>query len=449
MMLDLLKPFEAFFHANLPPGPLRQMLFELFRVMHLYLYEYPDYLLFGLAVIPPYFLAPRRYRPAYLLAASAIFLGLLYGWAFAAGMTLFPLFIHWLTGRLAPRAQTDAAFRRRASFGLWGLVLSVYGLLLARESAEWAPVIPLFGRTLAIPLLHICGVAFMLPKLLHYISDRLSGKIGTASARDVLLFLLFFPTLRLGPIERFQNFSRDLRHAEQAGISAFDVGYGLYRILLGVLKTVIYAAFLYPDRAAQTPFINDLPAWTLYWHLLAGVLEVYCHFGGYTDIAIGFSRLVGFRMMENFYLPFFSENIGEWWRRWHISLSFWLRDYVYRPLGGNRKNGFINGLITFVICGAWHYLAWNYIIWGAAQGVGIAGWMVWRRFWRRVGEKAGYHDGLKPLVGWMHAHPRTAHGLAILVTLHYFCLTGIFFILDVDNAWLLFRRVVTLGYFRL
>ncbi len=444
-MLELLKPFEDFLHHHLHVDWLRGFFFQLFKVMHLYLYEYTDYLIFGVFAVPLYYLLPKTWRVHYLILASMVMIGVLHGFIFAFFLIAVPMLFYVAVKRLQPKALIDATFQKQTTKLLVSLALLIYGILLIRESYEWEPALPLTDRHFIVPLLHWCGIAFMLPKLIHYIVDSLKGTIGTTKASHFALFMVFFPILRLGPIERFQTFERSLVSASTRSITAFDIGFGLYRIFLGAVKTALYAAVLYPWREDACTHIPDLSIAWIYWLLLMGIVEVYCHFGGYTDIALGFSRLFGIRVSENFYLPVFSENIGEWWRRWHITLSFWMRDYVYRPLGGGRKNAFINGMITFFFVGAWHYLAWHYIVWGLLQGIGIAIMRLWQIFWHRVANEKEYWNSLKPVAFWMKAHPRFSSTVSALFTIHYFFTTGLYFILDIDRANLVILRLFTLG----
>lgn len=446
-LLELLKPFEAFLHAGLDEGPLRSFFFQLFRMMHIYLYEYPDYLLFGVIAIPIFYLIPRKGRVHYLILASFTMIGILYGSAYAACLLLFPLAIHFLVVRIQARALGDAVFRRRAIGSLAIFVLAVYGILLAKESYDWIWKLPLGEGSIIIPLLHVAGIAFMLPKLLHYIVDSLQGKIRDAKASHFALFMIFFPILRLGPIERFQFFTRDILSSREHGVSSFDIQYGLWRIGMGVLKTMLFTGYFYGQRLYAADHIGDLSIPYMYWILIGGPMEIYCHFGGYTDIALGFSRLLGFKSMENFYMPILSENLAEQWRRWHISLSFWLRDYVFLPLGGSKKRGLINVSITFFICGAWHNIAWNFIIWGVLQAVGLTILQMWKMFWRQVGRSRNFMKPLKPLLAYMQAHPRLSYMAGVFVTAHYFAITGLYFVLSVDGATYAIMRFFTLGWY--
>lgn len=444
-MMEVLKPLEGFLGAVLSPGPLRQAVFEALRFVHLYLPEYGDYLLFGLLFVPLSFLIPRAFKAHYMLLASALMIKTLFGGFFTLGLILIPLGIYGLIEWAAARWPIGTPSRRKARGLLALLVVVLYGLLLARESFEFTPLLPFFELPFNPPLLHWCGVAFMLPKLLHVVFDRLDGRLPRAlGPLRFSLFMLFFPILRLGPIERYQVFERDLDRLETRGVGRFDVAYGAYRIALGLAKTAVFSAWLLPFRKAVEADIAGADTATLYLVCLCGSLEVYFHFGGYSDLAIGFARLFGLRLSENFYLPFLSTSIAEWWRRWHISLSFWLRDYVYRPLGGAR-HALRNALITFTLCGAWHYLSWHYIVWGFLQGFGLAGHGAWRAFLGRQRKRAsaGRSPLWQRLFAFADGHPVFIDTFSAILTLHYFCFTGFFFILNLDDAILAVLRLFT------
>lgn len=441
----LLDHLGELLHATLDPAGLPH---QVARAVLLFLYRhlviYADYVLFALVTVPLYFLVPRRLRPAYLLAVSLVMIAIIWGAVYTLCLLGVVGLTHALVQRWRERALSDASFRRRAIKGLVGGILVAYALLLIRESLEWAPVLPLLEQPLVIPLVHFAGIAFMLPKLIHYIVDSFTGKLPRVRWLPFTLFMMFFPIFRLGPIERFQAFSRTLEHVTSGRVSGFDVGYGLFRVCLGIFKIAVFWSILLPWREDNIALWN-VSLWRTYLTMMLGVIEVYFHFGGYTDLAVGLSRMFGLRVMENFYFPMFSENIGEWWRRWHISLSFWLRDYVYRPLGGMKHKAFRNGLITFFICGAWHDVAGHYVIWGVLQAFGLGGLRAWSLFWYRVGRDPAYMRPLKPLHTFMRAHPRLSFTLAVITTYHYFAVTGLYFILDTHKATQIILRLFSFG----
>jgi|GEM_PF-1966765 len=448
-MIEILKPIEVFMGDHLSQGILREIVFQILRSAHLFFSIYSDYMLFFFCAVLPYYLIPRKLRIAYLTLTSLVLITYIYGLIVGLGLLILPLIGHYLVVICHKRALSDPVFRKKAIGGLVSITLLIYGLLLARESYKWDWSLNLGYDGFIEAGLHFCGVAYMLPRIIHYMVDTLTGKLEPAKSIRFVLYMIFFPTLRLGPIERYQNFSRDMDSIEKGGPSWHDIGYGAWRIALGFSKLAFYGYVLIPWSVENTThdIIRQHSWFLLYWTIASCVFGVYLNFGGYSDIAIGFSRLLGFTIMENFYRPFSSRNIGDWWRRWHISLSFWLRDYVYMALGGKKGNKHFNLLVTFFICGAWHALTLNYVIWGVAQAIGMIGLDYWRSFWKRVGTP-GYADWLKPLVALMRAHPVFSHFLASFTTFNYFCVTGIFFIFDVDKGSLFFLRFITFGLYK-
>ena len=183
---------------------------------------------------------------------------------------------------------------------------------------------------------------------------------------------MFYPQLVAGPIERPQNLLWQFR--KEHYFEYDRVKKGLFLILWGLFKKIAIA-----DRVA--PFVNSVYDNPQHYHGISiwiatffFAIQIYCDFSGYSDIAIGTARVMGFDLMKNFNAPYFSLNISEFWRRWHISLSTWFKDYVYISLGGNRKGKARNALnlfITFMLSGLWHGAAWTFIIWGAFHGLGL------------------------------------------------------------------------------
>ena len=190
---------------------------------------------------------------------------------------------------------------------------------------------------------------------------------------DYLFFLSFFPALVAGPIVRADYFLPQLERNERA--SNADIWGGLWLIIIGIIKKAVIADYI----AQYNDLVFDEPSLYTGVQALMGVLgytmQIYCDFSGYSDMAIGLALLMGFHLGINFDSPYQSRNLTEFWRRWHISLSSWLRDYVYIPLGGNRRGVFrtyLNNFLTMLIGGLWHGAAWKFIFWGAMHGVGLA-----------------------------------------------------------------------------
>ncbi|WP_294624460.1 MBOAT family O-acyltransferase [uncultured Bilophila sp.] len=188
---------------------------------------------------------------------------------------------------------------------------------------------------------------------------------------DVLLFVSFFPTIMAGPILRARQFLPQLGHRTW---ESRDVQEGFALILSGLFKKVVIASYL-SEHIVRGVF--ESPEFYSSWAVLAAVyaysIQIFCDFSGYSDMAVGVGRLMGFRLPENFRSPYLALNVQDFWRRWHITLSLWLRDYLYIPLGGSRRgNRYLNLIITMALGGLWHGSHLRFLIWGVMHGVGLA-----------------------------------------------------------------------------
>jgi alginate O-acetyltransferase complex protein AlgI len=225
------------------------------------------------------------------------------------------------------------------------------------------------------------GISFFTFEFIHFAVDRYTGKIKDASMSDMVSFIFFFPTMVAGPIKRFQEFTPKLRAAR------FDpdlFSRGITRILIGIMKKHVFAdtLTLISNRLHSEDLWNAPRATILGWVLAFG-MKIYLDFSGYSDIAIGSSYLFGIEVPENFNWPYLSRNIREFWQRWHISLSRWIFDYIYAPLGGSRhgKMRTIACLLTaFMISGLWHGAATHFLLWGLWHGVLSVIYRVWESF---------------------------------------------------------------------
>ncbi len=215
----------------------------------------------------------------------------------------------------------------------------------------------------------MAGISFITFSAISYLIDIYRGNVGRGGVLDVALYLTFFPKVISGPIVLWKDFSALMKARE------FSVGNfveGIDRIIIGLCKKVILAdtfGALITDIQSQTGGSMDvITAWGcafLYF------LQIYYDFAGYSDVALGLSKMFGFNLKENFNFPYISQSITEFWRRWHISLGTWFREYVYIPLGGNRK-GFkrtlFNLFVVFFVTGIWHGAGWGYLCWGMMHG---------------------------------------------------------------------------------
>lgn len=217
------------------------------------------------------------------------------------------------------------------------------------------------------------AISFFVFEFVHYLVDLQRGKQPIKSVADFTLFSIFWPSVVSGPIKRFEQFIPSIASGCQR-VNSADIQIGIMRIVTGLIKKLIIADNLTSYIAYYQPNFTTLP-YELRWTVFIAIsLRILFDFSGYSDIAIGFARLMGIKLPENFNWPYLATSIQDFWRRWHISLSTWIRDYIYIPLGGNQHGSFrkfSNGIIAFSICGLWHGAAWNFIFWGLYHGIGL------------------------------------------------------------------------------
>ncbi len=218
------------------------------------------------------------------------------------------------------------------------------------------------------------GISFYTFQSISYIIDVYKGRVkATESWLDYLFFLSFFPALVAGPIVRADYFLPQIKSSTHA--TRGDMYQGLWLIMIGIIKKSIIADYIaqYNDLIFQSP--TGYNGFESLMGLVGYVMQIYCDFSGYSDMAIGIALIMGFKLSQNFNFPYKAQNLSDFWRMWHISLSSWLRDYVYIPLGGNRKGTlrtYVNNFLTMLIGGLWHGAAWKFVFWGGMHGVGLA-----------------------------------------------------------------------------
>ena len=232
---------------------------------------------------------------------------------------------------------------------------------------------PLTGRT--IPLLHIAlpiGISFVVFEKITYLVDVYRGTSPPAkSFVDYCLFVFFFPKLLAGPILKYHEMAGQFSSPRAIGWPDFHDG--LLRFARGIAKKLLIADPL--GRFADLAFATDpaaLGSSSAWLALLCFTLQIYFDFSGYSDMAIGLARMLGFQLRENFRMPYVARSLTEFWRRWHISFTTFIRDYLYVPLGGNRYGSVLtyrNLWICFLISGLWHGASWNFVLWGAYNGL--------------------------------------------------------------------------------
>ncbi|HTS19122.1 MAG TPA: MBOAT family O-acyltransferase [Verrucomicrobiae bacterium] len=347
-----------------------------------------------------------------LLVASYFFYGW-WDWRFTSLLMISTIFDFHIS-----IAIDNASNPRRRKLLLLASILVNFGMLgffkyfnFFIDSA--AHVIQWFGLQPHLPVLRIilpAGISFYTFQTMNYVIDVYNRKMKpTTDFLTYALFVSYFPHLVAGPIIRAEVLLPQLLRKRIVTNEHLNTGGAL--ILIGLFKKVVIADVLSPD---VQPFFTTPHAFSSLL-LLKGLyyfsLQIYCDFSGYTDIARGVSRLLGIELPENFNQPYLSRNITEFWRRWHISLSTWLRDYLYIPLGGNRRGRvrtYINLFITMLLGGLWHGANWTFVAWGFLHGLYLAA----HKFYLEVRSSA-----VSVTSNWL------TNALKVFVTFHLVALT--------------------------
>ena len=315
-------------------------------------------------------LSPRAWRELLLLCASLLFYSL-------TSYASLPLFLASMAGNmLLGLAIERASGRGRMAFLILGVGANLALLACSKYLGFMAAQIPgLTGLKSLAPEAMPLGVSFFTFSAVAYLVDIARG--DAPAARNPVrfgLFLAFFPKITAGPIARYADMFGPSVASGRPGLN--DLREGLARMALGLAKKVLVAGAMAPMAdAAFGERAGNLDMGTAWLGLLSYGLQLYFDFSGYTDMAVGLGRVFGYRLPENFNYPYVSQSVREFWRRWHITLSSWFRDYLYIPLGGGRVAPWKvqrNLLTVFVLCGLWHGASWNFVIWGLWHGVFLA-----------------------------------------------------------------------------
>ncbi len=395
---------------------------------------------FAIVLVASWLLTPQPVRwKLFMLGASYVFYA---AWdprflLLLAGVTVFN---QVMALRIAAADDDD----RRRALVRWTVAgdlavlgwFKYYGFFVA----SMANLLARFGVSQPFPLLEIVlpvGISFFTFQAISYVVDIGRGKLEPASHLDVAVFLAFFPQLVAGPIVRAREFLPQL--ATRAG-QVLDTGRAFGLITAGLFKKVVVASFL-ASAIVDEVFAN--PSAYSSGEILVAVYgyaaQIYTDFSGYTDIAIGCAMLLGFTFPDNFNRPYAATTLRDFWRRWHMTLSRWLRDYLYIPLGGSahgRARTYRNLMLTMLLGGLWHGAAWTFVAWGALHG----GWLALERYLeeRRQARPAPRRPGLAPLEPWWIETRRW------LVTFHVVCLGWVFFRADsFDVATTMLTRLAT------
>lgn len=326
-----------------------------------------------LLFMPVYALLRNRlwYMLTFVVAFSLYFYYKSSGWfVLLLGATSI---VDWSVSRFMSR--TTVRWRRRLLATLSIVCsLSVLGYFKYANFFMWNWSMMVGGNFQPLDIILPVGISFYTFQSISYVVDVYKRRVSpTATWLEYLFFLSFFPALVAGPIVRADYFIPQIRSNYRA--DRRELYAALWMIMLGIVKKAVIADYI----AQYNDLIFGNPTGYSGFESLMGVIgytmQIYCDFSGYSDMAIGLAMIMGFKLNRNFDFPYKSKNLTEFWRRWHISLSTWLRDYVYIPLGGNRRSvlrTYINNFLTMLIGGLWHGAAWKFVFWGAMHGVGLA-----------------------------------------------------------------------------
>lgn len=326
-----------------------------------------------------YYSASRKYKNLILLLSSLAF----YAWGevFYLAVMLISIISNYIIGKLIYKNLQPANQNTKAKFYLTiGLIINI-GLLISFKYANFIAdninaLLSLFSiASIEIEPIHLpLGISFFTFQAISYIVDVYKKEVkAQKNIYDLALYISLFPQLIAGPIVRYHDVASQIFQRSHS----FELfASGVQRFIFGLSKKMLIANPL--GEIADSIFAlsgNDLTMPLAWIGILAYSLQIYFDFSGYSDMAIGLGRMFGFKFLENFNYPYISTSLREFWRRWHISLSSWFRDYVYIPLGGNRVSTtriYLNLLIVFLLTGIWHGASWNFIVWGLFHGFFLA-----------------------------------------------------------------------------
>jgi alginate O-acetyltransferase complex protein AlgI len=386
------------------------------------------FLIFLAIVLTAYYRLPFRGQNILLLVASYIFYGW-WDWRFVSLLIFTTLFDYWC----ALRIDAEPNQTRRKIFLSFSMIVNLGVLCTFKYFNFFADslhhMLDFFGMKATFPVLHVIlpvGISFYTFLSMSYTIDVYRRELkATRNALDFMLYVAFFPHLVAGPIVRASFLLPQCQRARI--IIPAEVVNGIWQILMGYIKKVVIA-----DRLSDvvnwgfnqpTPPFSDLNAWLI---IYAFAFQVYGDFSGYSDIARGLAKLMGFELITNFKAPYLVTNPSAYWQNWHISLSTWLRDYLYIPLGGNRRGTvrtYINLMITMLLGGLWHGAGVAFVLWGFFHGVLLSIHHLWRDL---TGGKKPVTAKAEQIAGGIGS--RVTKILLVLFFFHLTCL-----------GWLLFR----------
>ena len=338
-----------------------------------------EFIIFFPIVLLVYFVIPKKARYLWLLGASYFFY---MSWNAAYALLLLAsTAMTYVAGRFLEIFKEDE--KRRKQIVFVNLFLN-FGILFLFKYINFAieTVIALLGKAhievapISFDFLLPVGISFYIFQAVGYTMDVYRGKVSAEkNFFRYALFVSFFPQLVAGPIERSGNLLNQLRECHNIKLwNPKRIQQGALVMLYGYVLKMILAdrMAIYVDQVFDPVQYGNYQGFTVLFGIVLFTLQIYCDFSGYTFIAIGAAKVMGFDLMNNFKAPYYAVSIKDFWDRWHISLSTWFRDYLYFPLGGSRKGNvrkYLNIMIVFTLSGLWHGAAWHYVLWGVMHGV--------------------------------------------------------------------------------
>lgn len=309
-----------------------------------------------------YFIFPKKYKNIVLLIFSFIFY--FYGEPKYILLMLIEVFFSYFMTLSLEKNKNKSLLGIIISFHIFLLcVFKYFNFIITNINSIFGGNISLLNIVLPI------GISFYTFQIISYEVDVYRGKVkASKSLIDYMTYVFLFPQLIAGPIVRYETISKELKSRK---VTLEDFSYGVNRFIIGLFKKVVIAN----NIGELCNILNNSSEVSvlLYWVLgISYMLQIYFDFSGYSDIAIGIGRMIGFKFPENFNYPYIANSVTDFWRRWHMTLSSWFRDYVYIPLGGNRVSTLKhirNILVVWMLTGLWHGASWNFIIWGIYFGV--------------------------------------------------------------------------------
>lgn len=360
------------------------------------------------------------------------------GYGFIASVSIRSLVILLIYSVLVLFATGMAHGQRSRKYAVLFLIFIVSGFFIVFKyyspvsewiqtaESDWREYFPLPVLTILMPI----GLSFYLFNSISLVMSVVRGELRNIHGLDIMLYMSFLPTFTAGPVNRavqlFPQLERQNRHI-------LDYKKALCLIVLAIIKLFLFSSWL-NDNLVRDVF--NAPDTASGWDCLLAVFgwawEIYFNFSGYTDLVTGMALLLGYRLGDNFNHPYLARNLQEFWRRWHISLSTFIRDYIYIPLGGNRKGWLraqVNIFVAMVLSGVWHGAGLTFIIWGALHGSGMVANNLWRRY---VSERTGL---IIPAA------------ITRLLTFMFVCLAWIFFkATSVSDALLICHNILSAGH---